>query len=280
MVKQWRVVSVWQRFLLFIFVAILFTPQIIVGAQAAISQSFTTNDSVVPGAILSPDSTKKNTAQRASLKTADELLGVAGEGSLVELSSDGSEGKQVQVVTSGVTEVLVSDINGLVNFGDKITISPVHGVGMKAVKRGYVIGTAQAVFTDASSVTERKITDKNGNQRNVKIGLLPVQINISYYEPSENVSKSVLPAFLFDIANTIAGKDVSPVRVIAALIVLLAGVGAIAALLFSSVRSSIISIGRNPLAASAVHKSLFEVVLFAVGILSMMLAGVYLILAI
>lgn len=279
MVKQRSVARVWQKLLLLIFTAVFFLP-VIVGAQAAISQSFTTRDAVAPGVILSPDSSKKNTAQRASLKTADELLGVAGEGSLVELSGDGVEGRQVQVVTSGVTEVLVSDINGLVNFGDKITISPVNGVGMKAVKSGYVVGTAQAAFTDASSVTEQVISDRDGNEIKVKIGLLPVQINISYYEPSEDVNKSVLPAFLFDIANTVAGKDVSPVRVIAALVVLLAGVGAIAALLFSSVRSSIISIGRNPLAASAVHKSLFEVALFAVGILSMMLAGVYLILAI
>ncbi len=260
--------------------AILFFLPTIAGAQAAISQSFTIKDSVVPGAILSLESNEKNMVKQASLKTLDELLGVAGEGSLVELSRDGIQDKQVQVVTSGVTEVLVSDVNGLVNVGDKVTISPVNGVGMKAVKNGYVVGTAQAAFTDASSVTEQVISDKNGHERKVKIGLLPVQINVSYYEPSENVNKSVLPAFLLDMASTIAGKDVSPVRVIAALVVLLAGVGAIAALLFSSVRSSIISIGRNPLAASAVHKSLFEVALFAIGILLMMLAGVYLILAI
>jgi len=92
--------------------------------------------------------------------------------------------------------------------------------------------------------------------------------------------KSILPQFLINIAKSVAGRDVSVARVLIALLVLLAGIGSIAVVLYSSVRSSILSIGRNPLAASAVHKSLLEVSLLALGILLVMLGAVYLILVV
>jgi hypothetical protein len=49
-------------------------------------------------------------------------------------------------------------------------------------------------------------------------------------------------------------------------------------LLYSAVRSSIISIGRNPLSEQAVHKSLFEVGLAIVGVLIFTVIVIYLIL--
>ena len=269
--------QLWQKvFVAVLAVAVLF-PTLAV-AQAAISQGFTTKEPVIPGTILSLESNATNSVVKGSLNTASDLVGVVGEGSLVELSRESNE-KQVQVVTSGVTEVFVSDINGLVDSGDKITISPINGVGMKVLESGTIIGTAQEDFNRATSVTEQEVIDKDGNRTKVKVGLLNVQVNVSYFEKLEQ-NKTILPSFISDIANTIAGRSVSPVRVIAALVVLLVGVGAITVLLYSSVRSSIISIGRNPLASSAVNRSLFEVALFALGILLIMLVGVYLILAI
>jgi len=269
--------QLWRKVFVAVLAVVALFPTL-VAAQAAISQGFTTKEAVIPGTILSLESNATNSVLKGSLNTASDLVGVVGEGSLVELSRDSND-KQVQVVTSGVTEVLVSDINGLVDSGDKITISPINGVGMKVLESGTIIGTAQEDFNRATSVTEQEVVDKDGNRKKVKVGLLNVQVNVSYYEKLEQ-NKTILPSFISDIANTIAGRSVSPVRVIAALVVLLVGVGAITALLYSSVRSSIISIGRNPLASSAVNRSLFEVALFALGILLIMLVGVYLILAI
>jgi hypothetical protein len=58
----------------------------------------------------------------------------------------------------------------------------------------------------------------------------------------------------------------------------MAGILVIGTLVYASVRSSIVSIGRNPLAARSINRSLFEVSGMAVGILLAMLIAVYLIL--
>ena len=201
------------------------------------------------------------------------MVGVVGQKPLIELSNNGQE---VQVVISGTTQTLVSDINGDVKAGDKITASPINGVGMKAVDSSLVVGTAQ---NDLGSVTTttKSVKDKQGQDVQVKIGLVSTQINVTYYvAPDEQ--KTFLPPFLQALANAVAGKDVSPVRVIVSSIVLIFGFIAIAVMLYSSTRSSIISIGRNPLSEGAVRKSLFEVGATALGILLVMLIAIYLVL--
>jgi hypothetical protein len=87
-----------------------------------------------------------------------------------------------------------------------------------------------------------------------------------------------LPAFLQQTANIVAGKDVSPIRVIVATVVLAIGFMGIVVLLYTSVRSSIASIGRNPLSEIAVQKSLVGVGLFSLGILLFTLIVIFLIL--
>lgn len=242
-------------------------------AQASISQGFNTDEELAPGTIVSQKQGDE-TVQSASLDDSSSLIGVASSQSLLELSSGV---KQAQVVTSGTTKALVSDINGEIHAGDKITISPLEGIGMKAVSSSYVIGTAIADFSEAQDVSSRQITDKNGKKHTTKIGSLPVQVNIAYYE-NIDVNKSILPEFILNLARSVAGREVSVIRILIALVVLVVGIISIGVLLYSSVRSSIISIGRNPLAASAVNKSLMEVSFLGLGILLIMLSAVYLIL--
>lgn len=242
-------------------------------AQASISQGFNTDEDLAPGTIVSQKQ-GKGTVQSATLNDSGSLIGVASSQSLIELSG-GS--KQAQVVTSGTTKALVSDINGDIRAGDKITISPLEGIGMKAVQSGYVIGTAVEDFSSANDVTSKQITDKNGKKNTVKIGSIPIQVNVSYFEDID-VNKSILPEFILNIARSVSGKEVSVLRVLIALVVLVVGIISIGVLLYSSVRSSIISIGRNPLAASAVNKSLLQVAFLSLGVLLIMLSAVYLIL--
>jgi len=66
--------------------------------------------------------------------------------------------------------------------------------------------------------------------------------------------------------------------VLLAVIVLLLAFISIAVLLYSAVKSSIISIGRNPLSEGAVRKSLLQVGLTIIGILLITLITIYLIL--
>jgi hypothetical protein len=193
---------------------------------------------------------------------------------LLELDADN---KEVQVVTSGVTYGLVSNINGDIKTGDKITTSPIRGVGMKAVESTVIIGTSQADFSTGNAV-EQTIEQKGGNPKTVLISAVPIQVNVAFYQPPQQDATN-LPPILNDLASSVAaGRQVPPVRILVALIILMVALISMAVLLYSSVRSSVISIGRNPLSEHAVYKSLWQVGLIVLGILLLTLIAIYLIL--
>ncbi len=243
-------------------------------STAAISQGFNTSETnIATGALVGLTPNSKSSVQLSDVDHVSELVGVIGDKPLIQLSSTG---QQVQVVISGITPALVSDINGDIKSGDKITASPITGVGMKATGSVLVVGTAQASLSSATT-TQKSVNDKDGKPQTVKIGSIPIQVNITYYVPPEQ-KNAFLPPFLQSLANAVAGRDVSPVRVIVSTVALIFGFVSIAILLYSSTRSSIISIGRNPLSEGAVQKSLIEVGATALGILLVMLIAIYLVL--
>ncbi len=243
-------------------------------APAVVSQGFQgSSDNVVPGAIVSLVPGASHKVQAASVTTIANLVGVVGKGTLVALSQAND---QVQIILTGSAVTFVSDINGPVYTGDKITASPIAGVGMKATTDSQVIGTSQQNFS-ASDGVRQTITDKSGKQRIVHVGQILVGVNVSYY--SAPTSK-FLPPFLQNLANSVAGKQVSLVRVgIACMLLLLALIG-MTVLLYTSVRAGILSIGRNPLAANAIRKGLIEVGLSTLFVLVFALVATYFILTV
>ena len=244
-------------------------------STAAISQGFKTSEAnLAAGALVSLTSGSPNTIQLANSDRVNQLIGVIGDKPLIELSNSD---KEAQVVISGTTLTLVSDINGDVKTGDKITASPISGVGMKANVSSLVVGTAQSDLNSATT-TQKTVNDKKGQPQSVKIGSIPVQVNVTYYVAPED-KNAFLPPFIQSLANAVAGKEVSPLRVLISTLVLIFGFVSIAVLLYSSIRSSIISIGRNPLSEGAVRKSLFEVGATSLGILLVMLIAIYLVLS-
>jgi len=240
---------------------------------SSIAQGFQTSDSgVVAGALVSLQENSPNSVELSTASNAQQLVGVAGGKSLIELGGTGS----VQVVTSGTTEALVSDINGTVETGDKITASPIAGIGMKATTSGIVVGVAQDNLGNVH-ITSQKVTEKDGKTITIHIGVIPVEVDKVFYQAPTN-NNSFLPPALSGFASSIAGHTVSPVRIlVASLLVIMLFLG-VTILLYSAVRSSIISIGRNPLSESAVRKSLNEVGLTILGVLVFVVIVVYLIL--
>jgi hypothetical protein len=246
-----------------------------VRGASSIAQGFLTDDSnVVSGAIASLKAGTANTVELATVENVDSMLGVAGTDSLIELS--GGQGK-VQIVTSGQTAVLVSDIAGTIKVGDKITASPIAGVGMKAMTSTVVIGTAQANLSSVKTES-REVVSRSGKKQTVHIAAIPVQVDKVFYAAPDDTN-SFLPPVLQSFAASLAGHQVSAVRVTLAGILVLLLFVVVTVLLYSAVRSSIISIGRNPLSESAVQKSLLQVGLTIVGILLFTVIVIYLILA-
>jgi hypothetical protein len=241
---------------------------------AAIAQGFKTDETgVAEGALMSLKPGDAGKVEFANLERAEQLIGVIGEKPLIQFSDDANS---VQIVTGGVTPVLVSNLEGDIVTGDKITVSPINGVGMKAGESGMVVGTAQADFKDMET-TEHFITDVDGKVHTIRTGLLPAQINVTFFAAVGERS-NYLPAFLQDIANTVAGRQVSSARILIALIVLLVSFISIAVLLYASVKSSIVSIGRNPLSEGSVRKGLLQIGLTVIGILLFTLITIYLVL--
>lgn len=248
-------------------------------AASGVSQGYTTTTSeVTPGSLmgLSPST---NSAEPATSGEKYQLLGLVADKPLIALS-DGNN--QVQIVISGPANALVSNINGDIKAGDKIASSPIVGVGMKATDAGQVVGTAQIDFSKISSV-KQTITDKSGKKNSVLVGTMPLQVGVSYFSGTgvdQGILGSVLPPFVLEAANAIAGQPVSPIRVLMGLLALIIGFVIAGIMLQSAVRSGMISVGRNPLAKKAVRRQLFDVSLTALGVMIVASIVVYVVLKI
>lgn len=251
--------------LLLFFALPLCAPAIVHGQQnssSSIAQGFQPDDSkgeIAAGALVSVKEGSLRSVELATTNSADRLVGIVDENPFVAISN---EGRGAQVVLSGTTRVLASDINGVIKSGDKITISPIAGVGMRATADSQVVGTAQSDF---AATATKSVADKDGKQHEVKIGHVEVQVGIAYYQaPGSNF----LPPFIQNAANSLAGRPVSLIRVLICSILLLLGFITVSILVYTSVRSAMTSIGRNPLAARAIRKGLYQV-----GFVSLVVVG-------
>jgi len=251
----------------------LWAPALSAQASGTIAQGFAANSSqgtIVSGALVS---LKQNT-QSVELATADnvdQLVGVADQHPLVVISGSSQE---AQVVLGGATDTLVSDINGTIKAGDRITASPVAGVGMKATTTTRVVGIAQTDF-DVAHAQSQDITDSAGGHHTIHIGHVTLQISLANYQAP---GSGFLPPFLQDVANNVAGKQVSIIRVLICSVLLLVSMLTLALFTFSSARSAMISIGRNPLASAHIRSSLYQVGAIAFAALGAVLLACYFIL--
>lgn len=236
-------------------------------SAAFFSQGFPAAGEVSPGMMVSL--TAQGVVEAATVDNVGDLLGIAVEADGAPVAIASSSEQEVQVVTTGRAAVLVSDLNGSVKRGDPVTVSPISGVGMKlgGDVNQKIIGFAQADATD--SVTQQL---PSGN-RQVKISRVPVLVSVSFY-----ASRTGPLTYLQQAGTTVAGRPISGTKALLATLVLLVGIMSVSVLLYTAIRSSLISIGRNPLSASAVRGALLKVLLVAPLILGTSLILIYAIL--
>lgn len=244
-------------------------------AVTPLSQSYSTDEKLSLGSLVS---LKKNTAdhvEAASPSNVDSLLGVVinADSSLLALSSE--ETNQAQIATSGSLQVLVSTINGPIARGDHITASPISGVGMKATDNVRIIGTAQGDLSESSG-TKQTYKDKDGKEHTVTLGQIPVLVNVSYYfkEPE----KTIVPGTIQNLANSLAGKPVKTLPIILSAAIFIVMLIVVSSITYSMIRSSIISVGRNPMSQSAIYRDLIQLSGLVLVILAVGLIAIYLIL--
>lgn len=244
-------------------------------AITPISQGFTTTDKLSQGSIVSLKNTTSDTVVAANSSNVDAIIGVVINSSDSLLSLDTGQSAQIQVATSGVEDVLVSNINGNIAQGDQITASPIDGVGMNATENTRVVGIAQTDLTSAHSTTQT-YTDKSGAKHTVLLGEVPVAVNVSYYY--KQPEKTLIPPAVQNIANALAGKQVNAVPVLISMGIFIVTLVAVVSIVYSMIRSSIISVGRNPMSQSAIYRDLIQLSALVLGILAVSMVAIYLIL--
>lgn len=245
-------------------------------ALAPISQEFLADKPIALGSIVSlnKDSTENVSASNTSNVNAIVGVVINGDSSPITLSSDQSN--QVQVATSGVVPVLVSDINGPVSLGDEVTASPIDGVGMKATDNAKVVGIAQGDLASSSNHTQQTYTDKQGQKHTILIGQISVLVDVSYY--FKQPDKSVIPPAIQNIANALAGKTVNPLPIIVSMAIFLITLIVVVTLIYTMIHGSIISVGRNPMSQAAIYRNLIQLSALVVVILAVAVIAISIIL--
>lgn len=195
------------------------------------------------------------------------------------LSNDDLE-NETYVAVSGTYNVLVSTQSGSITAGDYVTLSSINGVAMKAsTEQKTVFGRAAGSF-DGKGVTlgSTALKDVDGkSDKTVVLGSIPVTIDIRK-NPNEKSTKVNVPDILERIGQAIAEKQVSPIRIYLSMAITAVSIIAAIAILYSGVRSSVISIGRNPMSKKSIFRALLEIILTSILILIIGLFAVYLLL--
>ena len=248
-------------------------------AQSVV-QSYGANKSLEVGLIveLQPGSTSK--VEALTQANESKMFGVVVNPNSAAVSlSTSSSASQTYVATSGNYQVLVSNQNGPIQAGDYITISSISGIGMKAsTSDEIVVGKSLSSFLGtADSLGSTSLKNSNGHTSTVQLGLVDTSLDIAHNPLLKNTEAN-LPGFLVNISQNVANKPVSVGRIYISLIII--GICAIisGSMLYAGVRSSIVSIGRNPLSRRAVMRSLVQVTLTSLIVFILGIFAVYLLL--
>ncbi len=236
-----------------------------VWAQAGITQGYKAVGQVQIGAIVSIVKPSERTVESANPTNAARLLGVAVTPSASDLALSSADAN-VQIATEGVVRTLVSTAGGNVAPGDPITVSSISGVGTKATGPARVVGTATEALDDNAAEGVKRTVTEGGKTRQVTIATIKVRIAVGDFGGQKSAPDTA-SALLQSVASSIAGRPIAPLRAIIATLIFLCGLTSTTVLLYSAVRNSIIAIGRNPLARSAVYRSLAQVSVLALALL-------------
>lgn len=239
------------------------------------SSGYQTEETLPAGMMVSLVDEEAETVEPTNSANMEDLLGVvvSGSNSIFQITSGESN---AQVVTSGFSEVLVTDVNGEVVDGDYITASEINGIGMRAdEEHAHVLGQAQGDVRDSAT---RTVETEAGDTREVTVGRVPVIIKVGA-NPKMTDQETPLPGFIQGAANELAGEPVAPVRIMIALVIITGGLVGSTVLLYGAVSSTIIAIGRNPLSNKSVYAGLVRMISISMAIILFSVALGYVVVA-
>lgn len=244
-------------------------------------QAYEAERAIDYGTIVEHVSGDKPSVKVASQKALQNMFGVVIDPQQIPVRiSSGDFQNETYVAVSGTYNVLVSTQGGAIKAGDYVTLSSLNGIAMKAgTEEASVFGRAVADF-DSKSVSRgsAKIQDVNGTTVDtVQLGSIPVTIEIQR-NPNEKSTKARVPEALERIGQAIAEKEVSAIRIYLSLAITAISLITALVVLYTGVRGSVISIGRNPMSKRSILRALLQIILTSFLILVIGLFAVYLLL--
>lgn len=242
--------------LLGVFLLVIFSP--VSAATANISKSYGYASPIMKDSLVSVDPSNPSDVIPANTNNQKELIGIAVENADSLIAINPGKDK-VQVASTGSAVLLVSNINGNIQPGYQVSVSPLDGIGMKASAGSEVIGIAQKAFSPNSPNTSKKTLKQiNGNNSTVYIGYIPVAIQIGQASVTQKLN-----AFQ-KIGMSLTGKTIPTYRIILSIIVAIVTFFGLLILIYASIYGSIISLGRNPLAKESIFKTLSKILAMVV----------------
>jgi hypothetical protein len=235
-----------------------------------IVRGFNANGSLQPGWIVALSQSSASTVEPAPANDPSRIYGIVIDPAQAPATLQSQAGQKIFVATSGTYPVLVNTQNGTINPGDYVSISSTDGIGAKATnQQSNVLGQALEKFNGSSNLV-------SSGTSGLPIGRIEVTII-----PGKNpliANQIAIPAPLRRAGEAIAGKNISALRIYAALLVFIIMSFIAATLLWGGVRSGMISIGRNPLSKHSIIQGLVQVIIVAVLVFIIGVFAVYLLL--
>lgn len=240
------------------------------GYSQSFVSGYSSKDPLQPGLVVALSKGSKTSVEPVPGGQSGRIYGVVVDPADAT-ATVAEKGKNIFVATSGSYPVLVSVENGAIEAGDYLSISATDGIAAKADgEQSQIVGRALEGYDGSGNVITQTADGS-------AIGRIAADI-----APGKNPlrNETLVPGPLRRAAEAIAGKTVSAVRLYGALAVFAATAVTAGAVLWVGIRSSIISIGRNPLSRGAAYKSLAQVIIMSVIVFAVGVIGVYLLLKI
>lgn len=254
------------------FLGFLFSGPVLM-AQSVL-QGYASDESLQKGMLIALKEDDQSKIVAVTDKNVDKFKGVVVNKNDSPVTISGESDKYF-VAPTGPYEVLVSDENGEIKKGNYISISSSSGIGSKALdNQEFVIGVASSDFGGGGDT----IGSSDINGKKVNFGRITVDVALAKNPNMKAPEKDKIPDAIQKISNAIADKPVSNIRIYIGMAIFIAASLIAGTMLYSGVRNTIISIGRNPLSKGSIYKGLFQVILLSLIIFIIGIFGVYLLL--
>lgn len=180
-----------------------------------------------------------------------QVIGVVSRDAAILLNTEG-EKSSVPVIAIGAVYLLVSTKDGAIKKGDLLASSTIPGVAVKAIKSGYVLGTALE-------------DDTNSDPK--KVDIIAADLNLHYFNNKPTFPGSLTDIFKLVLLPTKEGPTAIFKYLAAAAVVIASFV--LAFMTFGrTAAKGVEALGRNPAASKIIHLGIiFNVVIVVVIVL-------------